>query len=198
MLRKIILLSIAVSLGGMGCVTGPLDYHAEEFDYQDGKVQKFTYADKSYGEKRESAAFLGAIDILRQADPMALPELEGLPMPGVKEKKPRAYTGVIKNKTGYDLSVLSSNSSAALTVPAHGWIEYTGWSEYMNLTAYRDGEPFYCLKIHAHPKKYPFMCKKYDFVAEIVKAEPVPQKVYKKKRRIKKSAPKAEGVEGLG
>ncbi|MFH1595757.1 MAG: hypothetical protein ABIG94_05225 [Pseudomonadota bacterium] len=197
MLRKIILLSIAISLGGMGCVTGPLDHHVEEFVYQDGKVQKFTYSDKSYGEKRESAAFLGAIDILRQADPMALPELEGLPVPGVKEKKPRAYTGVIKNKTGYDLSVPSSNSSAALTVPAHGWIEYTVWSEYLDLTAYRDGQPFYCLKIHARLKKYPFMCKKYDFVAEIVKAEPVPKKVYKK-RRIKKRAPKDEGVEGLG
>jgi len=198
MLRKIILLSIAVSLGGMGCVTGPLDHHVEEFVYQDGKVQRFTYSDKSYGEKRESAAFLGAIDILRQADPMAMPELEGLPVPSVKEKKPRAYTGVIKNKTGYDLSVPSGNSSAALTVPAHGWIEYTAWSEYMNLTAYRDGEPFYCLKIHARPRQYPFACKKYDFVAEIVKAEPVSPKVYKMKRRIKKSAPKAEGVEGLG
>ncbi len=39
------------------------------------------------------------------------------------------------------------------------------------MTAYHDGKPFYCLKLFADPSEYPFMCKKYDFMAEIVKPE---------------------------
>jgi hypothetical protein len=57
------------------------------------------------------------------------------------------------------------------------------------VTAYHDGKPFYCLKLSAHPKEYPFMCKQYDFMAEIVKPEPVrryqPGKK-KMRKRVKK------------
>ena len=42
---------------------------------------------------------------------------------------------------------------------------------YKNVTAYHDGKPFYCLKLWADPGEYPFMCEKYDFMAEIVKPE---------------------------
>ncbi len=44
------------------------------------------------------------------------------------------------------------------------------WTRRADVTAYYDGKPFYCLKLAAHPSEYPFMCKKYDFMAEIVKA----------------------------
>jgi len=135
-------------------------------------------------------------------DTAGLPDMRDLPLPTDLTlrlpKKVRSYTGIIKNRTGYDISVPSGNSSATLTIPANGFIEYTAWKRNFDITVYHGGKPFYCLKINAHLNEYPYMCKKYDFVAEIVKAEPVPQKVYKKKRRIKKKAPKDEGVEGLG
>ena len=58
------------------------------------------------------------------------------------------------------------------------------------MTAYRDGKPFYCLKLVANPCEYPFMCKKYDFMAEIVKPEPTHKYKYKpmkkRKRHVKK------------
>ena len=45
------------------------------------------------------------------------------------------------------------------------------WNRRANVTAYRDGKPFYCLKLLADPNEFPFMCSKYDFMAEIVKPE---------------------------
>ncbi|MGC2432756.1 MAG: hypothetical protein WA433_03155, partial [Desulfobaccales bacterium] len=59
------------------------------------------------------------------------------------------------------------------------------------LTIYCDGKPYYCLNIHAKPRAYPFMCEKYDFMAEIVKpggmegGEGYPGK--KLKRRVRKT-----------
>jgi len=123
-----------------------------------------------------SSGFAAAIETPRQGDQLAGPEL----LDGV------VYTGIIKNKTGYEVSIPSENSDATLIIPAHSWIEYTIWTRRADVTAYRDGKPFYCLKLSAHPKEYPFMCSKYDFMAEIVKPEAVGQykPMKKRKRRV--------------
>ena len=110
--------------------------------------------------------------------------------------KPMPYTGIIRNNTGYDLAIPSLNSGATLVVPAKGYIEYTVWSPNFEVDAYHDGKPFWCDKIKVAPDKYQYMCKKYDFIAEI-KAEPVKPKPVPKKRHLKKK-PKEEGVKGLG
>jgi len=125
-----------------------------------------------------SSGVAAAIDTPRPGGPLAMPEL----LDGV------AYTGIIKNKTRYEVSIPSENSDATLVIPPNGWIEYTIWTHQSDVTAYHDGKPFYCLKLSAHPKEYPFMCSKYDFMAEIVKAEAVGEdKPGKKmKRRVKK------------
>lgn len=101
------------------------------------------------------------------------------------------YTGIIKNNTRYEVSIPSENSDATLVIPAHGWIEYTMWTRTTDVTAYRDGKPFYCLKLFAKPCEYPFMCKKYDFMAEIVKPEPTHRyKPMKKRKRHVRKQPK--------
>jgi hypothetical protein len=130
----------------------------------------------------------------------ALPDMRDLPIPASlnKGKKVRLYTGIIKNKTRYDVEVPSSNSSASLIIPAKGWIEYISWVPRFDLTAYHDGKPFYCMKIYANPKNYSFMCQKYDFLIEIVKAEPASKPKKKMKRAIKKKKKSPEGVEGVG
>jgi hypothetical protein len=119
----------------------------------------------------------GAIDTPRQGDPLAKPEIRD----GV------AYTGIIKNKTKYEVSIPSENSDGTLVIPPKGWIEYTIWTHQADVTAYHNGKPFHCLKLSAHPQEYPFMCKKYDFMAEIVKPEPTRKyKPMKKRKRFKK------------
>ncbi len=133
-----------------------------------------------------------------QFDPSGLPDMRDLPLPArlKKAKKIRAYTGIIKNKTKHDVSVSSANSSGTLVIPAKGWIEYTAWTKRFDLTAYAEGKPVYCLKINADPKSYPFMCKKYDFMAEILgKEEPLPG--IKLKKRIRKKPVRLE-IEELG
>ena len=64
------------------------------------------------------------------------------------------------------------------------------WTRRANVTAYYDGKPFYCLKLLADPSEYPFMCSRYDFMAEIVKPEPAGSggkyKPMKKRKRLKK------------
>lgn len=122
-------------------------------------------------------------------DPTTLPNMRDLPTPAdmVKHERPRLYTGIIKNKSNCDVSLYSGNSDAALIIPAHGWIEYDAWLRHFDLTAYCDGKPYYCLNINANPKAYPFMCKNYDFMVEIVKPEGVQKYRGKKlKRRLKK------------
>ncbi len=104
-------------------------------------------------------------------DGSALPNMQDLPVPPIQPSK--KYTGIIKNNTRYEVSIPSRNSSATVIIPAYSWIEYTAWNSFFNLTVYHDGKPFYCLNIHAHLQNYPLMCKKYDFIAEIVKEEPV-------------------------
>jgi hypothetical protein len=128
-----------------------------------------------------AAGGAAAIDTPRPAAPLTGPEL----LDGV------AYTGIIKNQTRYEVSIPSENSLGTLVIPPQGWIEYTIWSHQSDVTAYYDGKPFYCLKLSAHPQAYPFMCKQYDFMAEIVKPEPGGQpagkyKPMKKRKRLKK------------
>jgi hypothetical protein len=77
-------------------------------------------------------------------------------------------------------------------VPAHSWIEYIAWTPMFPLDAYYDGKPIWCDKVSVTPGKYQYMCKKYDFMAEIVKPEPAvgtykPMK--KRKRAVKKKKP---------
>jgi hypothetical protein len=98
------------------------------------------------------------------------------------------YIGIIKNKTRYDVSIPSDNSGGTLVVPAQGWIEYITWSSKFPLDAYFNGKPIWCDNVSVTPGKYQYMCKKYDFMVEIVKPEPVvkPTPLKKKKRRVKK------------
>jgi hypothetical protein len=122
-----------------------------------------------------------------------LPSMQDLPIPAsIKtSSKKSPYKGIIKNKTRYEVSVASQNSDATLLIPPHGWIEYTTWKRRSDVTAYHDGKPFYCLKLSAHPNKYPFMCSNYDFMAEIDKPEPVVKpEPKKKKKRVAKKQPK--------
>lgn len=106
-------------------------------------------------------------------DPGALPNVRDLPVPTnvMQHERPRRYTGIIKNRSNCDVSLYSRNSNATLIIPAHGWIEYDAWVRHFNLTAYCDGKPYYCMNINANPAAYPFMCKNYDFMVEIVKPE---------------------------
>jgi hypothetical protein len=98
------------------------------------------------------------------------------------------YIGIIKNKTRYEVSIPSDNSGATLVVPPNGWIEYIVWSSKLQLDAYHNGKPIWCGNVSVTPGKYQYMCKKYDFMAEIVKPEPVVKRkpIKKKKRRVKK------------
>lgn len=124
-----------------------------------------------------------------EVDPTALPNIRDLPAPAdiTQHERPRRYTGIIKNRSSCDVSLYSGNSGATLIIPAHGWIEYDAWVRHFNLTAYCDGKPYYCMNINANPAAYPFMCKKYDFMVEIVKPEAVERYPGKKlKRRVRK------------
>ncbi len=113
-------------------------------------------------------------------------QLEILALAGSKDGVP--YTGIIKNCTRYEVSIPSENSLGTVTIPPFGWIEYITWAQKTDVTAYRDGQPFYCLKIQAKPQQFPYMCKKYDFMEEIVKPEPCTTAPTKLKRRIKRKA----------
>ena len=123
-------------------------------------------------------------------DPSALPGGGVLPVPANLRDNERArrYTGIIKNKTRYEVSIPSESSDATLMIPPHSFIEYTMWTRRANVTVYHDGKPFYCLKLLADPNEFPFMCSKYDFMAEIVKPEPAAGKYkpMKKRKRVKK------------
>jgi hypothetical protein len=118
-------------------------------------------------------------------DGSILPDIHDLPAPPIQPAK--KYTGIIKNNTRVEVSIPSRNSDTTIIIPAHSWVEYTAWNSFFNLTVYHNGTPFYCLNIHASLQNYPFMCKKYDFIAEIVKEEPVirqgPSEPSKLKRR---------------
>ncbi|MCX5892678.1 MAG: hypothetical protein NTW80_06855 [Deltaproteobacteria bacterium] len=129
----------------------------------------------------------------------AMPELRDLPASPVVDRAgpARKYTGIIKNKTAYEVSVPSGDSAATLIIPARGWIEYTAYARHFNVTAYHDGKPFYCMNITASVRDYAFMCDRYDFMAEIVKPEPKPKALHKKMKRYKKKPKSDEEGKGL-
>jgi hypothetical protein len=110
---------------------------------------------------------------------------------------PPPYTGVIQNHSSLDISFQSQNSGAVVVVPAEGFLEFTVWSNTFDLIGYVDGKPVFCQKIKVSPRTYQFMCKSYDFMAEIKKEKPAP-KAKKKVRKRKRKTPKGEGVEGFG
>jgi hypothetical protein len=133
-----------------------------------------------------SPSFVAAVDPADQTGISAASESQEV----------RSYTGIIKNKTRYEISIPSENSRGTLVIPPNGWIEFTIWNQHLGVTAYHDGKPFYCLNIFARPQLYSFMCKKYDFMAEIRPPTPVRPCVPTPPRRKK---PKCdEGVEALG
>jgi len=107
------------------------------------------------------------------------------------------YTGVIKNCTRHSISIPSANSAATLIVPPGGFIEYVAWNPEFQLMGYLGGRPYYCQNIRVIPKNYQFMCKSYDFLAEI-RAEEKPVKPSPGWKKIPKKKPRGEGVEGLG
>jgi len=122
-------------------------------------------------------------------DASALPRLQDLPVPDrlTNKRQAHAYTGIIKNKTRYEISIPSQNSDATVIIPPHGWIKYTIWTKRANVTTYHRGQPFYCLNIFAHSHEYPFMCKRYDFMVEILPPEPpIRHWPSKLKRRIRR------------
>lgn len=109
------------------------------------------------------------------------------------ESKLPPYTGIVKNNTGYTLTVPSLNSDATLTIPPRGFVEYTAWTSKFDLDAYRNGKAIWCDHISVNPEQYSYMCKKYDFVAEITAPEPV-QPVKKHKSKLKKRKVKRQKV----
>jgi hypothetical protein len=139
--------------------------------------------------------FLMSPGIVAAVDPDAQTDL----LASSESQDVRPYTGIIRNKTRYEISIPSENSRGTVLIPPDGWIEFTIWTQHSNLTAYHHGQPFYCLNIFAHPQEYTYMCKKYDFMAEIIKEEPVIRyQPIPKPRPIKKKPKCDDGVEGLG
>ncbi len=96
------------------------------------------------------------------------------------------YTGVIQNKTHYDIWIPSLNSSGTLLVPARGWIEFTAWSPIFEVVGYINGQPYWCQKITVTPQAQQFLCKRYDFSAEILPPELLRKIKPWHKKRLKK------------
>ena len=104
------------------------------------------------------------------------------------------YTGIIKNNTSCDFSLMSQNSLATLIVPARGWIEFVVWDPKFDVTPYYNGKPFGCQKVTVTPKAFPYMCKDYDFMVEINGPGPCPaDQLYrgKYKKRVRRKRPHA-------
>jgi hypothetical protein len=102
------------------------------------------------------------------------------------------YTGIIKNNTSCDFSLMSQNSMGTLILPAKGWIEFVVWDPKFDVVPYYNGKPFGCQKVTVTPKGFPFMCKEYDFMVEINGPGPCPaeqQYKGKYKRRVRKRRP---------
>lgn len=157
--------------------------HKEEIVYEQGKLQKFTYLDETTGKSGQgaagSSAFMDAIDVLKRSDGSALPELKDLPIPPRTKKPLREFTGLIQNYTNYNISIPSQNSDATLIIPAHGWLEYIIWANRANIYGYVDGKIIFHQKVTVDPRKYKYMGKAYDFLAEI---KPPPEVVEKQKK----------------
>jgi hypothetical protein len=102
------------------------------------------------------------------------------------------YTGIVKNNTSCDFSLMSQNSLGTLIVPARGWIEFVVWDPKFEVIPYYNGKPFGCQNVMVTPKGFPYMCKDYDFMVEINGPGPCPaEQLYKgkyKKRVRRKRA----------
>ena len=178
---------IMVMLFAWGCTQFA---HKEEIVYDQGKLQKFTYMNDATGpnaNKMNSSGFMDAIRVIREVDEAALPGFGELPTPSERprQKPVKPYTGIIQNKTGYELSVPSQNSNGTVVIPPKSFVEYTIWSPTFEVMAYKDGVPFHCHRGKIDSKAFPYMCKKYDFMLVIDKEEPTK---YKKKRIRKRRA----------
>jgi hypothetical protein len=175
--KKIVFLILPLTLICFGCAFGVLDRRFEEIVYSDGKLQKYSYYDESYGSsKGDSSVFLDAIEIIKRSDSGALPELDDLPFPKPQRREPeqvRSYVGIIKNNTNHQVFIPSKNSQGTITVPAKGWVEFVVWKPRFEFTAYRDGKPISCFSISVRPGGYDFMCDRYDFMAIIGVEEPI-------------------------
>ena len=183
MKRNIIMLMLPI-LCLAGCATGAGPRHVEEILYEQGKLQKYSYYNETYGDKGNSSAFMEAIDIIKQADPTAIPELDEIAPFSTRVKGKRAYTGIIRNMTNHELAVPSQNSQGTLIIPPRGYIEFTAWDHIVKFSPYLDGKPYRCFRIKPDPKAYEFMCKNYDFIAVIEPTEkPEFYKKYKKRYR---------------
>jgi hypothetical protein len=101
------------------------------------------------------------------------------------------YTGVIINQSNQDVSFISSNSGAALIVPARSSLEYIAWSPDFQLLGYVEGKVVFCQKIRIGGQKFPFRCQAYDFLAEIKPPKVVhPTKPIKQRPKSKRKPPK--------
>ena len=73
-----------------GCALPPLDHTRQEILYEDGKVQKFSYAGDIFGPNQgpgESGQFREAIDVLREVDPSVSLIWQTCPRLGLREQK---------------------------------------------------------------------------------------------------------------
>jgi hypothetical protein len=182
-MNKTIMAVIAINFWFIGCVAGTPQGASDTSQVPYSPVA--TNASKAVGTSE-------LVFDPRTPDILGLPDQRDLPFlaKAKKQEVTKQVTGIIKNKTRYEVSVPSENSDATLIIPAHSWIEYTAWTRKFDVTVYREGKPFYCLKIQAYPKEYSYMCKKYDFMAEIVKPEPSKAGKYKPMKKRKYRAKK--------
>jgi hypothetical protein len=187
MRRDLVCLTIPILLL-TGCVnTAPR--HVEEIVYDQGKLQKYSYYDESRGERGGSSNFMEAVDIIKQADPTALKELDEVGIGSTRSvTNKRAYTGIIRNMTKHEFAVPSQNSQGTLLIPPRGWIEYTVWDPHVKFSPYLDGKPYRCFSMMVKPKAYEFMCSKYDFMA-VIEPKEQPEEYKKYKKRVRKKRP---------
>jgi|GEM_PF-2392006 len=167
---------LVISAGCLG--QPPLSHSRQEILYEQGKLQKFAYAGDIYAPAGSSgvnrAPVLEALNVLKQCDPAALPQLAGLPvLEPTAPTKSRRYTGLIQNLSGYDVTIPSDNSEATIIVPAYGWLEYTTWQPEVRLYGFVDGKQVYFQQIRVKPRYYQYLGNHYDFVATI-RPEPSP------------------------
>lgn len=86
----------------------------------------------------------------------------------------RPYVGLIRNFSSLDISIPSEDSDATLILPSRGQMEYTVWKPNVKIFGYVEGNRVYYQSIRVEPKKYTFMGKSYDFLAEVCPEIPTP------------------------
>ncbi len=168
-----VLSSLTYSLLFMaGCLHQPLYNHSrQEFIYEQGKLQKFTYVGDLYdgpGTRVDRTPVMEALTVLKQCDPAALPQLADLPvLEAATAGEAKKYTGLIQNLSGYDVTIPSANSQGTLVVPAYSWLEYTAWQPEIRLYGFVDGRQVYFQRLRVKPRQFQYLGNRYDFVATI-------------------------------